>query len=91
MRTSGFDIKRWALDGTMRVYVLSFHILIRFVDEDFDVTRNDGMLNDLELPAALLIQSQRLCTAFEEALCSGISLRTVFEIECRAQFFVFLM
>jgi len=49
------------------------------------------MLNDLELPAALLIQSQRLCTAFEEALCSGISLRTVFEIECRAQFFVFLM
>ena len=75
----------------MRVYVLSFHILIRFVNEDFDVTRNDGMLNDLELPAASIFQSQRLCTAFEVALCSGISLRTVFEIECRVQFFVFFI
>jgi hypothetical protein len=75
----------------MRVCVLSFHFLIRFVNEEFDVTRNDGMLNDLELPAVSIIQSQRLCTAFEEALCSGISLRTVFEIECRAQFSVFVM
>ena len=49
------------------------------------------MLYDDEVPTELLIYRQRLCTAFEEALCSVASLRKVLEIELLRQEFVLIV